>query len=495
MEVTETDASLEPDVVETHISTVVFVGNRAFKFMKPLTTAFLDQSTTEKRRRACEVELFLNRRIAPDVYLGVGQVVEDDVVTDHFLVMRRLPVARRLSTLVGSDEFPDAVRDVARTVAAFHARQPATSLAAEMASREGVAGLWAANIEEMGSFGNDVVERHDLDRLGEAARRYLEGRDALFVSRLRQGFARDGHGDLLADDIFMLDDGPRVLDCLAFDERLRCGDVLLDVAFLAMDLERLGAPQIAEHFMECYRTFSAEHHPRSLAHFYIAYRALVRAKVNYLRAAQGDGKAGAAAQSFLRQCTDHLEAAQPLLVLVGGSPGTGKTTLANDLADALDLLVLSSDEVRKDLMGIAHTEHAYAPPGQGIYTPAISARTYEELIRKGRHVIELGESVVLDASWTRAEDRHVARLMGDELRACVVELRCDVAPEVAAARIAARMQTSDPSDATPEIADHLRAHLDPWPESVTIDTNRARQTTTQEATDACLKTRRHLMTH
>lgn len=483
------DVAVEPDVVETHISTVAFVGSRAFKFMKPLATAFLDQSTAEKRKQACEAELYLNRRIAPDVYLGIGQVVEDDIVTDYFLVMRRLPSARRLSALVGSDEFPDAVRDVARTVAAFHARQPATPLAAEMASSEGVAGLWAANIEEMHNFGNEVVETQHLDAIGAAARRYIEGRNALFVSRVRDEFARDGHGDLLADDIFMLDDGPRVLDCLAFDERLRCGDVLLDMAFLAMDIERLGAPDMAEHLLECYCAFSNEHHPRSLAHFYIAYRALVRAKINFLRAAQGDASAGAVAQSFLRQCTDHLDSARPMLILVGGSPGTGKTTLANDLADALGLLVLSSDEVRKDLMGIAHTEHAYAPPGQGIYTPAISAQTYEALIRHGRRVIELGESVVLDASWSRAEDRWAARLMGDELGACVVEIRCEVAPDVATARIAARMQTSDPSDATPEIADHLRAHLDPWPESVTIDTNRPRETTTQEATAASVARR------
>jgi aminoglycoside phosphotransferase family enzyme/predicted kinase len=478
-----------PAVFETHISTVVFVGDRAFKFMKPLATAFLDQSTVEKRRQACEAELFLNRRIAPDVYLGVGQVVEDDVVTDHFLVMRRLPVERRLSALVELHEFPDAVREVARTVAAFHARQPVSSLAKEMGSREGVGGLWASNIDEMQTFDDNLIDKAQLDRIGALARRYLDGRGPLFTTRVRDGFARDGHGDLLADDIFMMDDGPRILDCLAFDERLRCGDVLLDVAFLAMDIERLGAPAMAEYLLECYHEFSNEQHPRSLAHFYIAYRALVRAKVNFIRAAQGDDEARAAAQGFLHQCDRHLRSALPMLVLVGGSPGTGKTTLANDLADALDLLVLSSDEVRKDLVGVGHDQHAFAPPEKGIYTPAISARTYEEMVRQGRGILALGESVILDASWTRVEDRRSARRMGDEVGACVVELRCDVAPEIAAQRIAARLQTSDPSDATPEIATFLRAQGDPWPESVTIDTQRARKITTVAAVAACERER------
>jgi aminoglycoside phosphotransferase family enzyme/predicted kinase len=489
MEVIEPDGSLQPAVFETHISTVVFAGDRAFKFMKPIATAFLDQSTVEKRRKACEAELLLNRRIAPDVYLGIGQVIEDDVVTDHFLVMRRLPITRRLSALVESDEFPDAVRDVARAVAAFHAGQPVTTLATEMASSAGVGGLWASNIDEMQGFDDATVDKPELDRIAVLARRFLDGRGPLFTTRVRNGFARDGHGDLLADDIFMLDDGPRVLDCLAFDERLRCGDVLLDVAFLAMDIERLGAPAMAEHLVQCYCAFSNEHHPRSLAHFYIAYRALVRAKVNFLRAAQGDATAAAAARRFLRQCERHLAVAVPMLVLVGGSPGTGKTTLANDLADALGLLMLSSDEVRKDLVGIAHDQHAFAPPGQGIYTPAISARTYEELIRHGQGVLALGESVVLDASWARADDRRSARRMGDEIGAYVIELRCDAAPEIAAQRITARLQTSDPSDATPEIAAHVRAHLEEWPESVPIDTNRRRDASLGDAIAACVRAR------
>ena len=489
MEVIEANVPGPPEVFETHISTVVFVGDRAFKFMKPLATAFLDQSTVEKRQQACEAELLLNRRIAPDVYLGVGQVVEDDVVTDHFLVMRRLPVERRLSALVESDEFPDAVRDVARSVAAFHAGQPLTALAEEMAGHAGVRGLWDSNIDELQGFDDAIIDNSELERIAVLVRRYLDGRDPLFASRVHNGFARDGHGDLLADDIFVMDDGPRILDCLAFDERLRCGDVLLDIAFLAMDIERLGAPAMTEHLLECYCEFSNEHHPRSLAHFYIAYRALVRAKVNFIRAAQGDATAGAAAQVFLRQCGQHLRAAVPMLILVGGSPGTGKTTLANDLADALGLLVLSSDEVRKDLMGVAHDQHAFASPGQGIYTPAISERTYEELIRQGGRILAMGESVVLDASWAQADDRHSARRMGDEVGAFIVELRCHVAPEIAVQRIVARLQTSNASDATAEIAAHVRAHTDEWPESVSMDTNRPQEATLREAIACCVRAR------
>ena len=245
MEAGDTDESELPQVLETHISTVVFVGDRALKFMKPIANAFIDQSTVEKRRAACEAELWLNRRIAPDVYLGVGQIIENDQVEDCFLVMRRLPLDRRLSAFVGSPEFPELVRSVARVVAAFHARQPSTAVSRTMASAEEVAGLWATNIDELRQLDDDTLAPIELAEVASLSSRYVRGRDVLFADRLARHCDRDGHGDLLADDIFCLDDGLRVLDCIEFDDELRYGDVLADVAFLAMDLERLGRPELA----------------------------------------------------------------------------------------------------------------------------------------------------------------------------------------------------------------------------------------------------------
>lgn len=485
MGVPEIPHSEPPSVLETHISTVVFIGERAFKFMKPVVTAFLDQSTVEKRRVACEAELRLNRRIAPDVYLGIGQVAEGDEVTDHFLVMRRLSFDRRLSGLVHTPDFADHVRAVARAVAAFHAAQPPTALAVESAGADAVAALWAGNLDELSQIEESPLDGEVLARVADLAQRYVQGRRALFADRIEHGFARDGHGDLLADDIFVLDDGPRILDCLAFDERLRCGDVLLDIAFLSMDLERLGAPDAATQLLGWYSEFTNERHPRSLADFYVAYRALVRAKINVLRSLQGADEAAGEARRFLDQCRRHLEAAMPAIVLVGGSPGTGKSTIANALGDRLGFAVLSSDEIRKDLAGIAHDAHAYAPPDQGLYTPEMSARAYTELLSRARRLVAMGETVVLDASWARAADRDHARTVAQEAGASIVELRCEVDAAVARARIVARMQTSDPSDATPEIADHLRARFEPWPESVSIDTSVDRRASVEAAVGVC----------
>lgn len=460
-----------PRVIETHISTVVLIGDRALKFPKPIATDFLDQSTPEKRRVACERELACNRRLAPDVYLGIGDVREGDTVVDSFLVMRRLPDDTRLSALVGSPRFADAVRDTVRAVAAFHSREPATTFAASLATRDATHDLWfAKNLEPMRRFVGAPLDASVLEEIEALAATYLAGRDELFQRRIADGCARDGHGDLLADDIFILPDGPRILDGLAFDESLRSGDVLLDVAFLAMDLERIAGPEIVESVLHWYGEFGNEHHPRSLADFYIAYRALVRAKVSCWRAAQGDVAAAHTATDRLAQCVTHLRRAVPRMVLVGGAPGTGKSTVAGMLADADELVVLSTDDLRKDLAGTART----APLGGSAYTPDARASVYAVLLAQARSLLELGESVVLDATWADAGVRAAAVETGRSAHARVVELHCVLAPETAAARVRTRAEAGgSTSDATPELARRLAAGFAPWPDAIEIDTSRS----------------------
>jgi hypothetical protein len=491
----------EPATVsETHISWVFFAADRAYKLLKPLATPFLDYSTPARREAACLREVELNRRLAPDVYLGVSPLLEGDEVADHLIVMRRLPARRRLSGLAGTDEFPDRVREVARAVAAFHAGLRPDTDAARVSTRDAVLALWTSgNLDDMEAC-VDAAGRpvHDLATLAEVRRlavTYLGGRGALFERRIAEGRAVDGHGDLLADDIFCLPDGPRILDCLAFDDDLRRGDVLADLAFLAMDLERLpGGPAAAELLVDAYDEFTGERHPRSLLHLWVAYRALVRAKVRGLRAGQGDDEdcraARADAVRFLRQCLDHLRLATVRLVLVGGAPGTGKSTVAEGIADHLGAALLGSDELRKDLAGVAHDDHTGAALDAGLYSPAMNERTYGELLRRAGELLAEGESVVLDASWTDAGHRDRARDLATSAGAELSELRCVLDPAEAARRIDRRMadqragRGGGASDATPEIARALADRADAWPEAREVPTGGAAADSVRRGVDA-----------
>lgn len=458
-----------PAITETHISVVSFVGDRAYKLKKPVDLGFVDLTTREERERICHREVDLNRRLAPDVYLGVLDVSEpgetDPEVCDHLVAMRRLPDERRLSTLVmeGDELATEQLREVARQLADFHSRAERSPEIDQAATPEALLGLWEEGFTALADFEGEVLDPQVCRRIEHLARRYLEGRHDLLWHRIEGGHVCDGHGDLLATDIFCLDDGPRILDCIEFNDRFRHGDVVGDVAFLAMDLERLGAPELGRRFLDWYAGFAAETCPRSLIEHYVAYRAHVRCKVNCLRSEVGE------ARRLLRTTQRWLEAARVRMVLVGGSPGTGKSTVARAMADALGWPLLSTDEVRQEQTRPAPGEQvAY---GEGRYAPEAKDRVYRELLERAFVSARNGESVVLDATWSDHRHREEARSVAEECLADVVELRCEVEPEVAFGRIRDRLeQQLGASEATPEVAERLAAEFEAWPEATGITT-------------------------
>ena len=461
-------------VAETHSGVVFFLGDRAYKLKKPVDLGFLDFRTRESRLDACRREVELNRRLAPDVYLGIADVSgPDGAVCDHLVVMRRLPEDRRLSALVTAGAAVDQDLDrLARLLACFHAVADRSPAIDEAAGRDAVARRWEANAAEMDPFAGRVLDPWLTEEVMRLARRFLAGREPLFACRIAEGRARDGHGDLLGDDIFCLADGPRVLDCLEFDDRLRYGDVLADVAFLAMDLERLGRRDLATLFLERYRAASRDCWPQALADHYVAYRALVRAKVACLRWEQGDRASAASATRLLGLCHQHLREGQVRLVLVGGAPRTGKSTLAGALAARLGAVLIRSDEVRKELAGLDPLTPAPAAVDTGLYEPWTTATTYAELLRRAATQLGLGRTVVLDATWRDPVWRAGARSVAADASADLVEFRCVTPLEVALQRATSGHAGADPSDATADVVRALWSQHTPWPTAVALDTSR-----------------------
>ncbi|MGQ0824507.1 MAG: bifunctional aminoglycoside phosphotransferase/ATP-binding protein [Actinomycetota bacterium] len=460
-------------VAETHASVVFFVGDRAYKLKKPVSLGFLDFSTRELREAACRREVQLNRRLAPDVYLGVADIVGPDrEVCDHLVVMRRMPVDRRLSALIGdATATREQIAVIARMLAAFHARADASPHIDDAGTVESVRANWMQSFEQMRSFVGPVLSENDAGAVEALALRYLAGRAALFHRRITEGRIRDGHGDLLADDIFVLDDGARILDCIEFADRYRHGDVLADIAFLAMDLEYQGAPYLGAFLIDRWGELSAETHPASLAHHYIAYRSHVRCKVACLRAAQGDARATDDAVEHLTLARQHLERAAVTLAIVGGLPGTGKSTLADSLGARLGWIVLRSDLVRKELLGIAGHASAADSYGQGAYGAHITDQAYGELLRRARCALEQGESVILDASWTARPRREAARHVAESSASDLVDIQCVAPGDVAADRLRARTEAFG-SDATPEIARTMAERADAVSSAHALDTDR-----------------------
>lgn len=466
-------------VRETHIGVVFLVGDRAYKMKKPVRTDFLDFSTASLRRAACRREVELNRRLAPDVYLGISDVLPPAEPSgtgaaraepaEYLVVMRRMPEDRCLASLVTDGQpVDDELRELARLMAGFHARADRSAAIAAEGGRDALRERWAANLAELTPFGGTVLDRALVDALARLSMRFLQGRTPLFLDRQDHDRIVDGHGDLIAADVFCLDDGPRVLDCLEFDDHLRHVDGLDDVAFLAMDLERLGRADLASRFLDAYVEFTGDPAPAALRHHYVAYRAVVRAKVACLRHRQGNAAAAEEATEYAMLALSHLERGAARLVIVGGLPGTGKSTLGGALADRFGAVLLSSDRLRKELAGIEPDEPAPAPFREGLYSEERTTATYSELLRRAGVLLARGESVVLDASWTCGHHRRAAEELARRTCSDLVRLQCRTTADSAGKRIVTRGRTS--SDATVAVSLAMSAEAEPWPEAVTIPT-------------------------
>jgi len=460
-------------VVETHASVLVFMGPTVYKLRKPVHFGFLDFREPADRLADCRREVALNRRLAPDVYLGVADLVLDGSAIDHAVVMRRLPRERSLAVLAGGHtSLGPEMRRIAQVLARFHASADRSDVISSVATPEALTSAWKTNFAECEPFVGSVLEPGVEGEIRVRALRWIAGRGPLLATRIAQGAICDGHGDLQADDVFCLDDGVRILDCLEFDDRLRFGDVVADLAFLVMDLRRLGRSDLGQALVTEYETASGSAVPRSLLEHYCALRAYVRAKVACLRMSQGVPELASSARALQRQALDHLRAGAVSLVLVGGLPGSGKSTLTAALAGALGGRAASTDTIRAELFGREGDAPGYRT---GRYDAAATERTYHEMLRRARPMLEHGEPVVLDASWTDAGRRGEARALARATSSELVELCCEVSDPVARRRLLERGSSAPAaSEATEDVRRAMRHDTAPWPEATVIDTGMGR---------------------
>jgi aminoglycoside phosphotransferase family enzyme/predicted kinase len=414
---------------ETHSSWVFLAGRYAYKVRKPVDLGFLDFTTPARRRADCEEELRLNRRLSPDIYLGIVEIVTAD---GHFKVggpsgsgepavhMRRLPEDGMLPERLASGRVDARLaRRIARQIAEFHGRAPTGPGVDEYGTPASIAANWDENFTQMQPFVGRTVDPAINAEIEAYVSDFLATQRPLLERRVAAGRIRDGHGDLHAASICL--DRGRIyfFDSLQFATRFRCSDVAAEVSFLAMDFEHHGRADLAWSFVDAYVAASGDHELLALFDFYACYRAYVRGKVRSLRAAQ-PGQSAADEARIVAESAAYFDLAWahatgfvgPRVIVSMGLPASGKTTLARGLSSRLGLVHLSSDVVRKDLAGIPSTRRTSDQFRTGLYSSEMTARTYTALRRRAAAWLKRGRGVVLDATYGDPAERDRVHRLG-----------------------------------------------------------------------------------
>lgn len=475
-------------VLHTHASAVLLAGNRAYKLKKPNDFGFFNYSTPALRRHFCAEEVRLNARLAPDVYRGVAPVVAmpdgshrfaetqspdalpapdaplaEGRVVDYAVVMVRLPDEATLAARVRADTArPEMLSAIAERVAAFHAASRTSEEIARFGALDVIQHNWDENFEQMAPYVGRALDAATFDRIQTYVRSFLRHRLPLLEMRVRTGRIRDCHGDLRMQHIYFLDrtaegehaensgngsatDYLAVIDCIEFNERFRYGDVASELAFLAMELDGADRPDLARSLVDAYVAASGDESLRELLPFYACYRACVRGKVTAFQLDEPEvpvdqrAEARREAQMLFALAGRYASApSAPVLLLVGGLMGAGKTTLARRLDSELGWATLSSDTVRKELAGLDPAQPQERAYDEGIYSHEWNARTYRALLARAASMLAEGRSVIVDASFARRTDRLAALEVARTADATAIFAECVCPRVVALARLGDR---------------------------------------------------------
>ncbi len=453
------------ELIQTHISYVLLVGDEVYKLKKPVRFSFLDFSQLERRLHYCREEVRLNRRLAPDVYLGVVSIVptgtgyrfgeEDDPEAIEYAVrMRRLPEERMFSEILGRGEAREEHVDaIARCLAEFHANADAGPEVAANGSPEALLAVMDRDFSESDRYRGRTITPGDDVAIQSFCRGFVERHESTLRARQEGGRIRECHGDLRAEHICFADQ-LAVIDCIEFESRFRNRDVAAEMAFLAMDIEHLGHRALARRLIERYAEISGDPGLARLVPYYQCYFAYIRGKVESLASQEvevgdaGRERAAASAEGHFAQAYRYTWAYTPALVAVVGRSGSGKSTVASALHDRIGFAHFNSDVVRKQLAGLPTDRRAPADSKERLYSSEMSRRTYEKMLDLAEEELRSGRGVIVDATFQRESHRRPVYDLARQRSVPVLFVECECAEREIERRLGARSRSGlGPSDA------------------------------------------------
>ncbi len=455
--------------IDTHIGMVFIAGARAYKLKRAVKFPYLDFSTLALRRAACEQELAINRRTAPEIYLEARPIVRgsdgslsfgdarapSEAVVDWVVVMNAFAQDGLFDRMAQTGRLSDALlAELAHEIFRFH--DGAEVITRDLPNRGGANGMAVVVEENAIDFAErpDLFERKACERLNELSHETIARLTPLLEDRFDRGLVRHCHGDLHLRNICLVEGRPRLFDAIEFSDAIASIDVLYDLAFLLMDLDHRGMRPAANLVFNRYLARAAEEAGLAAMPLFLSARAAIRAKVTAAAAASQADRAvrkvmDEEARSYFAAARSYLAPPGARLVAVGGLSGTGKSTLARAIAPGIGpvpgALHLRSDAIRKALFGVEEQEAL--PPKA--YRPAVSVRVYDEVLRRARAALAAGHAVIVDAVYAKAETRAEVEALAGDAAVPFAGLWLEARPETMFARADARR--ADASDATSDV--------------------------------------------
>jgi aminoglycoside phosphotransferase family enzyme/predicted kinase len=446
------------ELVQTQMSFLFLTGDYVYKVKKPVDLGYLDYTTLDKRLFFCRQEVELNSRLSPDTYLEVVPIVsvggkiklsETGEPIEYAVKMKQLPGERMMDVLLPRDAVTEEmVQQVARKLADFHMKAATDARICEFGKPKSIAVNTDENFDQTEKYIGTTISPHIFERTKAYTDTFLKDNEGLFNRRTSTGRIRDCHGDLHAAHI-CFNNGITIYDCIEFNDRFRYCDVASEIAFLAMDLDRYDHPELSRSFSDAYIEFSNDREIEQLLDFYKCYRAYVRGKVESFKSddpyISDKERAITMARTYFNLAYRYTRE-RPLLIIISGLMGTGKTTLSQALGLNMGLKVISSDIIRKELAGIAPQEHRFEQFSSGIYSDEFSRRTYDTMLAQARRLLARGEPVLLDASFKKRQDRLSAKNLADEIKADFLVIECTLDEKSIKERLEQRLREGAVSD-------------------------------------------------
>lgn len=464
-------------LLETHISWVLLTGAYAYKIKKAVAFGFLDFTTLAARRKFCEEELRLNRRLAPALYLDVVPITGsvdapvlggDGPPLEYAVKMREFPQDALASRILARGGLSTADIDaLAAKIAAFHGATGVAGRDGVFGSPEEILRVAGQNFAQLVPLLATAAERDEIEELRAWTEREHAARRGAFLRRRAEGFIRECHGDLHLGNIARIDGELTIFDCIEFNPAMRWIDVMNEVAFAVMDLKDRGRADLAHRCLNAYLERTGDYAGLAVLRFYLVYRALVRAKIARLRADQlspGDAQCALLAEyrDYVILARSYAQPPRPELVITHGLAGSGKTTASQALLEVIGAVRIRSDVERKRLHGLGALERRDAGIVQGVYSPAATESTYHRLRTLARDVLGAGWTAIIDATFLQSSQRETFRALAAELGVPFVILAFEAKEATLRQRIVRRHAGgSDASDADLTVLAHQLTTREP----------------------------------